>query len=437
MIHEYLFLTDENKADVEAYKPDGISVEISSIENTPLWVVTYSLPNKNEDSAKRLSGVHSFIMQYSPLVLSCESSDYYNRSLFPLLNELERKLRKLLYLAASISDNEKAKDSITQLEEKDFGEIFDLLFIDSNFILDMKKRINADSKSEFNGKSRYSKAEIRSYLDSLAEHTLWDAILGDKDVPTLRGRFRDVQKFRNAVMHAHNISKELFGKARYLFYKVNRELDAAIGKLMGATGDETTETRTDVNTAISSALAAMDLSAVSETLKSASVLSGATELSVQLSRVLRNLQPLQASSAMTDSLKGIQGITLQPAITEALKGFRPIAINPAIAETLGAFQPLKQSTALTEALRNVNAFPATPAMENLKRQLSDMSHLMKPYSQMEELLRPYNAFQDSIRLLTDAIPHIASLSDGVGENEEPKEEPQSDNEGNEEERPNE
>lgn len=172
-------------------------------------------------------------MEYSPLVLSCESSEYYNRMLFPLVNVLERKLRKLLYLAASISDNTEAKKSIQRLEEKDFGEIFDLLFIDINFISNLKRRINADAKSEFNGKGKYSKYEIQSYLDALDENLLWDIILGKEDVPTLRRRFRDVQMYRNDVMHAHNIESSIYKSAEYLFKKINTELDVAIGRLIG------------------------------------------------------------------------------------------------------------------------------------------------------------------------------------------------------------
>ena len=383
MIHEYLFLTDDNRTKVETYKPDGITVEISNIENTPLWVVTYESPNKNDDSAKKLSDVHAYIMQYSPLVLSCESSEYYNKTLFPLANELERKLRKLLYLAASISDNKKAKENIKQLEEKDFGEIFDLLFIDQNFILDVKKRINADSKSEFNGKSKYSKAEVQSYLETLVEHTLWDTILSDKDVPTLRSRFRDVQTYRNDVMHAHNISKELFGKARYLFDKINRELDVAIGKRIGNAEDEPTETKPDVNTAISSALVAMDLSAISEALRNATA--SAAILS-QFPQALKDMQLQTTSAALSDALKGIQMPTMQPA--------------------------------LAEAIRNATVFQASPAMESIRKQMRQISDLMKPYRQMGEILQPYKALQDSLRSIADNLPRATELIGAVDEEDE-------------------
>jgi hypothetical protein len=399
MINEYLFQSDEHRAKVEEYKPDGVAVEISGIDNTPLWVATYSLANKNEESAKKLSDVHTIVLQFSPLVLSCESSEYYNRILFPQVNELERKLRKLLYLAASISDVKEAKENIKQLEDKDFGEIFDLLFIDQHFITNIKKRINADVKSEFNGRSKYSKEELKTYVDSLEELPLWDTILGEKDVQTLRTRFRDVQSYRNDVMHAHNISKELFGKARYLFDKINNELDIAIGKLIRASEDNPDEPKPEVNTAISSAIAAMDLSALTDAFKNSSMSPALLEMSSQMSKVLEGIPPFVANSA--------------------------IANYSAVAEALKSIQPLKENSALAEALRNANAFLTSPVMENFRRQMSQFSEAVRPYLLMFDALRPYDALQEKLRSITEGLPH--NLDTDNESDEADAEEPESDN----------
>ncbi|MFP3154800.1 hypothetical protein LQZ18_10345 [Lachnospiraceae bacterium ZAX-1] len=448
MINEYLFLSDEHRAKVETYNPDGITVEVSGVVNTPLWVAIYSLASKNEDSAKKLSDVHTALMEYSPLVLSCESSEYYNRILFPLINELERKLRKLLYLAASISDSEKAKESIKQLEEKEFGEIFDLLFIDQNFIFDMKKRINAEAKSEYSGRSKYSKSEIKVYVDSLVEHTLWDTILGEQDVPTLRSRFRDVQTYRNDVMHAHNIGKELFGKARYLFDKINKELDTAIDKLTGDSEDRLKEQKTEVNTAISSALAAMDLSVISNVLKGASLSPTVLEMSSQRSKVLEGLQPLGASVALSEEIKGIQFPTIQPVmdealkgltptisssvITEALKGMNAIANSSVVADALKSLQPLRENSALVEVVRSATVFRTSPAMESIHRQMNQLSELMRPYQQMADILQPYSALQESLRSIAGSLPHNLILNDDDSDEDKPE----TDNEKLEEDNPN-
>lgn len=306
MINEYLFLSDEYRAVVEEYTPSDVIVEISSIENTQLWVAAFSVEGKNEDGAKKLSDVHNTLAEYSPLVLSCESSEYYNRMLFPLVNELERKLRKLLYLAVSISDNTEAKKSIQRLDEKDFGEIFDLLFIDMNFISNLKKRINADAKSEFNGKSKYSKQEIQAYLDTLDENLLWDVILKKDDVPTLRRRFRDVQTYRNDVMHAHNIVSGTYTKAKYLFEKINKELSITIGRLIGQTEENLHSQNHEVNKAIDSALTTMELTSAADTLnalKNLPMQSGASEALSQLAREMQNLHPQISNAALASTLQ--------------------------------------------------------------------------------------------------------------------------------------
>lgn len=306
MINEYLFLSDEYRATVEEFEPRDVIVEISSIENTQLWVAAFSVDGKNEDSAKKLSEVHINLMKYSPLVLSCESSEYYNRMLFPLVNELERKLRKLLYLAVSISDNTEAKKSIQRLDEKDFGEIFDLLFIDMNFISNLKKRINADAKSEFNGKSKYSKQEIQAYLDTLDENLLWDVILKKDDVPTLRRRFRDVQTYRNDVMHAHNIVSGTYTKAKYLFEKINKELSITIGRLIGQTEENLHSQNHEVNKAIDSALTTMELTSAADTLnalKNLPMQSGVSEALSQLAREMQNLHPQISNAALASTLQ--------------------------------------------------------------------------------------------------------------------------------------
>lgn len=306
MINEYLFLSDEYRTTVEEYEPRDVIVEISNIENTQLWVAAFSVDGKNEDSAKKLSEIHTNLIKYSPLVLSCESSEYYNRMLFPLVNELERKLRKLLYLAVSISDNTEAKKSIQRLDEKDFGEIFDLLFIDINFISNLKKRINADAKSEFNGKSKYSKQEIQAYLDTLDENLLWDVILKKDDVPTLRRRFRDVQTYRNDVMHAHNIVSGTYTKAKYLFEKINKELSITIGRLIGQTEENLHSQNHEVNKAIDSALTTMELTSAADTLnalKNLPMQSGASEALSQLAREMQNLHPQISNAALASTLQ--------------------------------------------------------------------------------------------------------------------------------------
>lgn len=69
MNNEYLFQSDENRAKVEAYKPEEVAMEIVEIGGTPLWIARYSISGHNEDSAKKLSEVHTAVIQYEVRVM--------------------------------------------------------------------------------------------------------------------------------------------------------------------------------------------------------------------------------------------------------------------------------------------------------------------------------------------------------------------------------
>ena len=235
MINIYLFNSDENKEKIEALTVDDMSITFRNIDNTSLFIASFSLKMNGQDEAKKLSDINEAVMKLipPPQTLVCESSEYFNKVLYPLINRIERKLRELLYLAASLSNNEKASSSITTLEELDFGTIFNLLFIDSEFISKVKQRVNAEKSSKFHGLDKYTKSEISEYIEELEENSLWKILIGDSDVPSLQKSFRKVKDYRNDVMHAHNIDKITFGKAYYLFKKINEELDEAIEKRTG------------------------------------------------------------------------------------------------------------------------------------------------------------------------------------------------------------
>ena len=249
MINEYLFVSDEYRSDVEKLKFDGVKIEINDIEKADIRIARFIVEGRGEDSARKLSDVHDKVTEFGPKVLTCESSQYFNKTLFPLVNDFECKLRKLIYLADAVSD--KNSNNIGELEKKDFGKIFDLLFIDEGFIEKLKARVTASKGSKYEGKSRYTKSEILKFLNDTAEDTLWDKIFDEYDVPTLKKRFRDIQTYRNDVMHAHNIGKKAFGEIRYLFKKVNDEIDKAIGKRIDVRKEDTS---TNVSEAIYTAL---------------------------------------------------------------------------------------------------------------------------------------------------------------------------------------
>lgn len=78
---------------------------------------------------------------YRPTVLSNGCAAYYNKFLYPYFNEFERKLRKLLYLKSALSEDKRDSETIKDLESKDLGAIFALLFADPQFNQDVRERV--------------------------------------------------------------------------------------------------------------------------------------------------------------------------------------------------------------------------------------------------------------------------------------------------------
>lgn len=354
MINEYLFLSNEYKKEVKALEFDGITFEFNYIKDTDLWTVRCSAEGKNEDSAKKLSDVHGNVIQFSPKVLTCESAQYFNNTLYPLVNEFERKLRKLVYLADAISGNE--KNNIGELEKKDFGEIFDMLFIDEDFINKLKSRVNATKGSGYEGKSRYAKSEILEFLNGTVESTLWDIIFDINDVPTLKKSFRDIQAYRNDVMHAHNIDKEQYRKIKNLFKKVNIEMSTAISRRMNNSQKECATPK--INVAISSAL--QGFADVSESICSNLV---------DFESIATTLDGLLRSTAYTDYINTIKSITQNP----GLMALNKIVSSPAFIEQM-------------EKINSIIQQPEFRIAEELSRKLDSLNQQAIKLEAMEKQL---------------------------------------------------
>ena len=262
MRQEYLFVGNKHRADIEKYTHKTVEIKIYDIENSDCWIATFSLKGENEKSANTLSTVHEDIMaQFNPIVLSNGCSAYFNKALYPYFNEFEYKLRKLLYLKSALSNDEKDSEIIKDLERKDFGEIFTLLFSDAEFVKNVKKAVTAKTW-------QFTKDEILSALQFIDENTLWDKLIGEDSVPLLRSDFMKVKKFRNDIMHAHSMSFSSFSSAMKLIKKINKQLDDEIGEIIidkeKIVEDQNDE---DFNTAIGIAIRDMDATKQPQTLQ--------------------------------------------------------------------------------------------------------------------------------------------------------------------------
>ena len=220
MEQEYLFTSNEKKYDISKVESKNVETEIIDLKQGDCWILRCTTELKSEQGAEALSKIETKISKYNPIIIKTDTSDFYLKKLYPLANEFERKLRKFLYLTNEISPKEKKSDNIKDLELKEFGELFDILFTDTSFI-ENSKRVAGSLPP------KYTKKQLLQALESMTESCLWDKLVKPNAVPTLRNEFERIRKFRNDIMHSHNIDTNTFKEAETLFKSIIKELDTA------------------------------------------------------------------------------------------------------------------------------------------------------------------------------------------------------------------
>lgn len=370
MIQEYLFTSDEHRHTVEQYAPESCEKDIYDIDNSDCWIVTYSKEGTNESSAKILSSVHSYIVNnFHPTVLSNECSAYYNKALYPHFNEFERKLRKLLYLKSALSRDAKGSALIKDLESKDFGEIFTLLFSDAQFVQGTKALVN-------NKTWQFTKDEILAAIEAISENTVWDNLIGKDAVPLLRSDFAKVKSFRNDIMHAHSMETAKYNEAAKLIKEINKQLDAEIGNIIGTKETVQGDSAQDFNAALGDAIRNMDeaqsiknwqeqliaLQSSIPTIKSENLTAALTAYTKIIdSPGFKAAQQLVSSpqwDSIQRSLKGISKIQtdISPALIELQKVASSIhqAVPPELLALQQSLQAFKPDPVLLELLQKLN-----------------------------------------------------------------------------------
>ena len=245
--NEYLFNSEKHKEEISSLANGNVSFEVTEIDDTDLWIAVFSVENDDETAADQLSSINSAVARYSLQILACESSDFYIRELYPLSIKLERKLRKALYIVASVSGDENNKKKFNELEKMSLSGLFELLFYDQKFIEAIKKGVQK--------KTRFSKQEIINEVAREKESVLWNVLFKAADAPTLRANFKSIQDYRNDIMHAHNIETARYREAKQLMSAVVNELDALIKTLICAPEKKTPEQKQFTDERISDAYA--------------------------------------------------------------------------------------------------------------------------------------------------------------------------------------
>ena len=373
MIQEYLFTSDEHRNAVERYAPESCEKDIYDIDNSDCWIVTYSKEGTNENNAKILSSIHNYIVNnFHPIVLSNECSAYYNKALYPHFNEFERKLRKLLYLKSALSQDAKSSVLITQRSTVDFGEIFTLLFSDTQFVQGTKTLVN-------NKTWQFTKDEILAAIEELSENTVWDNLIGKDAVPRLRSDFAKVKSFRNDIMHAHSMETARYNKAVNLIKEINKQLNAEIGNIIGTKEAFQGNSEQDFNAALGDAIRNMD---ESQSIKSLQEQLIALQSSMPTIKSDNLIPALTAYTKIVDSpeFKAAQQLASSPQWDSIQQNLREISqiqvdILPAITELQRINSSIQQSSlpVLLELQKSLLAFKSNPAILELSQKSKEIT----------------------------------------------------------------
>lgn len=233
MILEYLFFNKNIREGVENFntsassieksKDDKLKIVFKDFEGAEYWAVRYEYGKNSENDALRLSKFNEdFVSQFSPVTLINESAEFFNKKLYPLVNKFERLLRKFLFLRVAMCAEMKFEHIIKDIESKDFGEIYNILFVDSKFCKDVREKI----------KNVHTKLDMIQILEDSKETTAWDILASEDKLSLIKDNFDVLKLYRNDVMHAHNIGENTYKKAKNLFNDANLQLEQEINKLI-------------------------------------------------------------------------------------------------------------------------------------------------------------------------------------------------------------
>ncbi len=365
MIQEYL-LQDENiKKDISDYKPEKASINLYQVEKGKCWYAQISVNGSNEQAARDLSDIDEYVRDhFAVTLLRSECSAYFTNKLYPLLSSFERTLRKLLYIFSAINNDDESAKNIKVLEKKTIGQIFTMLFIDDAFVSSIKDSIKGANRDIF------SKDDILKLISSVDEKTVWDSLMGDYIVPTLRKNFQEVRFIRNNVMHAHNINWNEYENSRKLLRKIIKEMETALDDV---TIKESIATKKpSYNHTLSDALKAQvphieGLGALQTTLMDSYKLSpayinriqeaakrampGIKRISEQAQETSRMLSDTPGLKAAQEQARMLSEIYRNSAIIEAQK--QAAQISNILNSNLGILEMQEQSRLLSEAVKSI------------------------------------------------------------------------------------
>ena len=223
-IKEHLF----DGFDLSDYKKRNINIPNTDVHIYEFECIDSEKNLDDEEKAKKLDQLSKRISdKYADLykIVSSESSQYFCEKIYPLIVKIETKLRYALYVSRALfEDGNVDKNSFKigqkikkEMEETDFGEIYEAVFTDS----DLQGKVK-----QINGQ-KLTKADLIKKVESVEENTLWDQIVG-ANYNYIVEHFLEIKNYRNDVMHNHLLTYKQYIREQKVLNSAIEEFDKVI-----------------------------------------------------------------------------------------------------------------------------------------------------------------------------------------------------------------
>ncbi len=219
-----------------------IECKISKIKGLDNFIIDINLSKNTNQFFERAFKVldnikeylHSQSIQFYEIRNEC--SFYFQRVLYPKLQNFECGLRHLLQIAMCDAEEilDKAYNKLSvKLEGKkqnivmkyglinatDLSDIFEFLFVDKNIL-----QASKDKFIETNW-------NLMNDLKEIKINSLWNTIFKDKYNGFELDKYcKDLYNIRNDVMHFHNIDFKIFKESLKLVNRLNKQLEKQLEK---------------------------------------------------------------------------------------------------------------------------------------------------------------------------------------------------------------
>lgn len=214
--------------DLSDYKKRNINIPNTDVHIYEFECIDSEKNLDDEEKAKKLDQLSKRISdKYADLykIVSSESSQYFCEKIYPLIVKIETKLRYALYVSRALfEDGNVDKNSFKigqkikkEMEETDFGEIYEAVFTDS----DLQGKVK-----EINGQ-KLTKADLIKKVESVEENTLWDQIVG-ANYNYIVEHFLEIKNYRNDVMHNHLLNYKQYIREQKVLNSAIEEFDKVI-----------------------------------------------------------------------------------------------------------------------------------------------------------------------------------------------------------------